>query len=217
MKFDAVIFDMDGVLIDSELYWKDVDKIFFTSKGINLTEEIINFLIGRSEEEVARWLIKNFNLLQTVDGIIEERKKLSDLIYTRNSQPVKGVEELISLIKQSDKKLAVASSSALDRIRLIVDRFSWQKHFEKLVSADSVNSESKPDPGIYIHTAKQLGVEPSLCCVFEDSENGIKAAKGAGMSCVAYHDPRWCVGDNSLADLVIGSYGDNKLFDFLEL
>jgi len=98
----------------------------------------------------------------------------------------------------------------------LVNRFGCQDYFEKIVSVECTGLPGKPDPGVFLHAAKVLVVEPEHCVVFEDAQNGVLAAKAAGMRCIAVPDARWSFGDFSQADLIVDSLADERVMKFLD-
>lgn len=216
-KFQAAIFDMDGVLIDSMLYWIEQDEKFLRTHNVILTEEIIKRFSGRSEEENMNWLKRECRLKESLTELKTARDCFTEQIYTCRSQLMPGVLELMKKIKQGGFKKAVASGAPLNRIKIVVERFGWQDYFDALVSPDHVNFVGKPDPRIYLYTAECLQVAPEKCVVFEDAENGVVAAKKAGMTCIAIPDRRWSFGDFSQADLIVDSLVDERINKFLDI
>ncbi|MFA7654306.1 MAG: HAD family phosphatase [Candidatus Magasanikbacteria bacterium] len=216
-KFKAAIFDMDGILIDSMLYWIEADIEFLKTHGIELTDDMIKYFSGRSERENMCWLKKEFSLSHEIEHLLETRRQVTDKIYSHHTNLMPGVENLISNIKKSGTKLAIASGAPMRQIQLAVNRFGWDKCFDKIVSPDHVDNIGKPDPAIYLHAAKLLGIEPNKCIVFEDAENGVVAAKRAGMYCVAIPDKRWSPGDFSQADLIAQSLEDERIYKLLDI
>jgi len=217
MNFKAAIFDMDGLMIDSMIHWKDCDDGFYSPRGIVVDEKLINRLTGRSMRENLEWMKEVYNLKEDVEDLIQERIQQTDQIYTKLCSKMPGTDELIKILKENSFKQAVASGSSFSRIEIIIDRFGWRDYFEHLISADHVNDKSKPDPGIYLLTAEKLECKPEECVVFEDAENGVIAAKRAGMACIAVLDKRWSFGDFSEADLIVDSLEDKKVFEYLAL
>lgn len=215
MKFKAVIFDMDGVLIDSELHWFRAEIDWLKQYNITLTRGYIAKMTGRSLFECVKILKEDFGLPTAVEKLASQKKKFSDAIYKHQAQAMPGVDALLKKIKNSKLKLAIASGSMLERIEMIVSRFNWKHYFDNLISTDHVNLVGKPNPAIYSYAAKRLKLKPGECVVIEDSVNGLMAAKEAGMSCIATLDKRWSYGDFSRADLIVNSLIDKKIFKFI--
>jgi HAD superfamily hydrolase (TIGR01509 family) len=215
-KFKAILFDMDGTLIDSSLHWVDANKKFIEIFNVPYVRELDKIVDGRSLKEGSQ-IFKDFHKLpHLVEEIMAHKLSTSEAVYTDHALPLVGADDLLRRIKkQNDKKTAVASGASLARIKQIVDRFSWHDYFDTLVSTDHVDYVGKPDPAIFLYTAKELGVLPSECVVIEDSENGLNAAKRAGMKCVVRFDDRWSHGDYSGADLIVNSLDDKNIYDFL--
>lgn len=217
-KFRAAIFDMDGLLIDSMLHWLKLDGQFFADLGLEFDNEIIRYLTGRSVVENVRYLVTKFNLTQTEEEIMKKRSGRFAKVYESECSAMPGVDKLLRLLCDKGSWCrAIASGAPLRCIEIVVNRFNWRDYFDHLISVDHVNQIGKPDPAIYNYTAKQLGLDPSECVVFEDAENGVVAAKLAGMNCIAVLDKRWSFGDFSQADLLVDSLEDKKIFDYLGL
>lgn len=217
MKFKAVIFDMDGVLIDSEVYWFDAEREFFRARGLEFTKDLQLHMQGRSESETAVWLKKEFGWSDTPEEIEEQRRKMSESVYTDKCHPLPGVFDVIKVIKTGGLKTAVVSSSSLQRINIIIGRFGWEGYFDHIISAEEKKTPGKPAPDIYIYASNVLETKPTNCLVFEDSLNGVKSAKSAGMYCVGVADPRWSNFNLGDADLIISSFQDKKVLEFLNI
>lgn len=216
-KFSAVIFDMDGILIDSMLYWIDADIEFLRSHGIDLTDEMIKYFSGRSERENMLWLKETFSLSHELEHLLETRAEITNRIYSHHTNLMPGADALIKKVKSADYRTAIASGAPMRQIMLAAQRFGWEPYFDQIVSPDHIGHVGKPNPKIYTHTAGLLGVAPERCVVFEDAENGVVAAKAAGMYCVAVPDKRWSPGDFSRADLIVPSLEDQRIFEILEI
>ncbi len=217
MKYKAVIFDMDGVLIDSEFHWFEAEMNFLKKYGITMTREIMTKMTGRSLRETVSMIKEEYKLAAPIEELMGEKAAASEAIYEYKAQVMPGAHDLVKTIHAQSGRLAIASGSMLHRIEKIVQRFDLAHYFEHLVSSDHVNYVGKPDPAIYIYTANKLGLDPAHCVVIEDSVNGLKAAKGAGMDCIAVPDPRWSRGNYSEANLIVKGLTDEKIIDFLEL
>lgn len=222
MRFKAVIFDMDGVLIDSMLYWMEADEFYLREIGVNidnqLHEEMVTYMSGRHEDENMPWLQKRLGISDENMGyLLKKREIFARDIYTIKTKIMPGVVKLMKKLKEAGIKMAIASGAPACQVEQAVSRFCWEDDFCVTVSADHVNCIGKPDPAIYLHTAEKLGVGTKDCVVIEDAENGVISAKNAGMKCVAVPDPRWSFGDFSKADLIVKSLEDEKVYDFLGL
>lgn len=215
MSFRAVIFDMDGVLIDSELHWDTVSRDFFEARGVAYHPGVKKPFQGQSLEGAMTLAKKLYGFKDTVEALVADRMAATDHIYEHASLALPGAGELLQQVKTWGYKQAIASGSFLYRIEKIVRRFGWKNYLDALISADHVGNIGKPAPDIYLHTAYVLGVPAKECIVFEDSENGVVAAKAAGMTCVAVTDPRWSHGDFSRADYQVHSLADKQIHSFI--
>lgn len=216
--FKAVLFDMDGVLVDSEIYWKDVEKKFFESNGIKFTKKLHAQIMGTSETDVILWSKKVFNIKKSFKTIKKERDKLSEKIYTDYCRPLPYVNKFIKKLQKKGIKIAIVSSSSFYRIKTVLDKFKWNSFFSNIISAEKIRNsdfKGKPAPDIYLYTSKVLKIKPADCIVFEDSKNGINSAKSAGMKCIQIADPRWNKNKFREADLTVESFNDKRIEDFV--
>ena len=207
---------MDGLMIDSMMHWLDLDEHIFEECGVKLTEDMVRHMTGKSEKENIFWL-KTEHGINLSGEHLDKRRMMVDEIYNKKTQLMPGILDLINKINKSDCKQAIASGAPLRSVQKVVERFGWQDHFTVLVSADDVDHTGKPDPRIFLHTAEKLGIDPKDCVVFEDAENGVVAAKRAGMMCVAVPDERWSYGVFDKADLIVDSLENNEVYKFLNL
>lgn len=212
----SVIFDMDGLLVDSMAHWLELDRYIFKECGLELTQDMIQHMTGRSEKENISWL-KVEHGLDLSEHYLGQRRTMVDDIYNNKTQPMPGVLNLLNRIAKSSYKQAIASGAPLRSVKTVVDRFGWQDNFSALVSAEDVGHVGKPDPSVFLYTAEKLGIDPKDCVVFEDAENGVVAAKRAGMKCIAVPDSRWSFGVFDEADLVVDSLENEEIYKFLSL
>lgn len=206
---------MDGVLVDSMIYYVRADGQFLKTYDIELTKEMMERFPGRSMVENLLWLKEKYKLSESLENLIKKRKEYIADIYTKNTLPMLGARTLTTAIKSAGYKQAIASGAPRFCIDEMVKRFDWQTDFDELVSSDDTCFVGKPDPAIYIYTAKKLGVKPEDCLVFEDAQNGVESAKNAGMSCAAIVGQPWTVGDFSVADWQINSFLDPLVKEIL--
>lgn len=218
MSISAVIFDMDGVLIDSEHHWQQAERALFAGLGIELTDELLVQTRGlRTEEMVAHWNSR-FNL---EDVSPEELMKKYDekMVETMLTEVLlmEGAEEAIRFFREKDLPLALATCSTRAHIEAALERYGLLRYFDLLVSAAD-GMQGKPHPEVYLTTAARLGIDPSRCLAIEDSFFGVIAAKAARMKVVAmpdrseYDQPRF-----GAADLKIKSLNEINEESFLLL
>lgn len=205
----AVIFDMDGLLVDSEPLWVRAEIAVFGGVGVTLTEEDCARTKGlRSDDVVAFWHARS---PWDSPALHEVQTKLcasvADLVRAEG-KALPGVAHAIALARENGRKIALASSSPAIVIRATLERLGLVDAFEVVQSAET-EKLGKPHPGIFLTTAERLGVAPTECLVLEDSLTGVIAAKAARTTCIAVpcdfpeHDPRFVV-----ADAILGSLAD---------
>ncbi len=186
--FHAAIFDMDGLLIDSERTimraWVESAHSF----GISLQPDAYASVVGRAEPESTQILA---SLLGGTEAFLAVRSRAADLLSRENRDPVfalkSGVRELLTLLQSMTVRCAVASSSSAAEIRHRLGAVDVLPHFRAIAGGDEV-PRGKPDPAVYRLAAARLGVPASACLAFEDSENGARAALAAGAQVVLVPD-----------------------------
>jgi beta-phosphoglucomutase family hydrolase len=200
----AVIFDMDGVLVDSEPLHYEAEKKALSRYGLTFNREIHRKYIGYSNERTF-WkdLIKEFGVSLNIETLMMEKKEYfhNHLHKIRLIQPA---YMLLTQLKKTGVSLALASSSSYALINTFLSQFSLEDFFSVVQSGDDVR-HGKPYPDIFLDTAKKMGVKPRNCVVIEDSLNGVKAGHAAGMIVVAVPNEYTKMLDFSLADHVIES------------
>ena len=180
---------MDGLLIDSEPLWQEAEMQIFKQVEILLTPELCLQTKGlRIDEVVNYWYRKypwtNLTLKQVEELIVARVIELIHLI----GKPLAGVDRAIAFVRQKQVKLALASSSSLPIIKAALQKLELANVFSEIYSAE-LEVLGKPYPGVYLTTAKKLGVAPQNCLALEDSLNGVLAAKAAQMKCIAIPEP----------------------------
>jgi HAD superfamily hydrolase (TIGR01509 family) len=208
--FEAVIFDMDGILIDSEPLHLKLEEEIFKEIGANVSLEEHSSFVGTTSHYMWEYIKTKYNIPHTVDELVEiDRKRYFDYISKHDDavKPIEGVDELVKELYSRKIKLAVASSSPIDVIELAVKRLKLKDYFNELVSGDFVK-RSKPYPDIFLYASEKLNVVPEKCIVIEDSNNGVMAAKSAGMKVVGFLNPNSGNQDLKMADMIIQSFYD---------
>ena len=185
----AAIFDMDGLLIDSESLWKEAEINVFRSVGVPLTTEMCRETLGVRLDQVVRHWYGKFPWRGESMKVVEARvlEEVSRLVVER-AQPMPGVRETIEMLDRANFTLAVASSSPMQLIQTALETFRLIENFSVLHSAED-EAQGKPHPAVYFSAMSLLGVDPKNCIAFEDSAPGVLAAKGAGAWVIAVPDP----------------------------
>lgn len=210
-KVDCVIFDMDGVIIDSEELHKKAYYQTFESIGVTVNEELYKTLTGSSTINAFQKLVAHFDLdLDPEKLMLEKRKRYVNFFENDpDLHLVNGVEDLIKYLYVSGKKLVLASSSAMVNIDRVFNRFNLNQYFVGKISGANLK-ESKPNPEIFNKAADIGKTAKTNCIVIEDSDNGVKAANDAGIFVVGYRNP--LAADQTLdkANLVIEMFSELK-------
>lgn len=204
---EAIIFDMDGVLVDSEPHHVAIEKHQFNLNGISISNEEHQKFMGTTSENMWRKIASRYQLERPVEELIEQNQTESLRYF--NELPgipvMPGLVDLLEKLKSKNYPLAVASSSVPEIIELILQKTDLRKYFQVVVSGQEAD-KSKPEPDVFLLAAQKLGVIPKNCMVVEDSENGIKAALAAGMICVAYQSPGVDPKTQEKADIIVKSF-----------
>lgn len=201
---NAVLFDMDGLLIDSEPLWRACEREVFARHGLELTEDDCRGTAGMRIDAVAA----HWKRVRGYDGeslpVSEEIVDAMEVALSTRAVALPGAVELVRLAHEAGYKTAIATSSPMRLAKAVAARFGWQDAFDAVCSAEKL-AHGKPHPEIFLSAARALGAAPSSCVVFEDSLNGVIAAKAASMFCVAVPEQasaRLTVADVMLASLV---------------
>ncbi|OGL65429.1 hypothetical protein A3B21_01730 [Candidatus Uhrbacteria bacterium RIFCSPLOWO2_01_FULL_47_24] len=181
---------MDGVMVDSEVLWGEIEQEFFSRHGIEYHDQFKQYVMGKTQPQVAVFYKKEFNLPQSVEEIIKERVKLLKTIFHKKLKPNPGLEQAITYCQDKGLKLSVASASPRQLIEFVLKIIQMDAVFPVIVSGDEVEY-GKPKPDIFLLAAERLEVPPAACIVIEDSQNGLQAAHAAGMRCIAMPDLRF--------------------------
>ena len=207
MKLNTVIFDMDGLLIDSEPLWKEAAEALFLTYGKQLTTQQYTITTGlRTKEFLAYWF-SYFNLpAAEIDDAERTVVKRVIKLVEQKGKPMPGVQHIINFFLEKNFKIGLASSSPGELISLVIDLLGIGTHLQAISSAADL-AYGKPHPEVYLNCAVKLAVLPGQCICFEDSFNGMIAAKAAKMKCVIvpslqdYRNPVWEAADLKISTL----------------
>lgn len=212
MPLKAVLFDMDGVIVDTEPLHRKAYFKTFNDLGIDVSEDLYTSFTGASTKRVCDTLIHQFHLKQTFEEIAEiKRNYFKDYFYhDEDFDLIPGVKELILHYYDNGIKLILASSATMTTINMVFEKFEMEKYFMGKISGADLK-ESKPHPEVFLLAAEMAGEPVENCMVIEDSTNGILAAHRAEIFCAAYRSPHSKNQDYTLADTVVSDYSDLEI------
>ncbi|MBY0356956.1 MAG: HAD family phosphatase [Candidatus Obscuribacterales bacterium] len=200
----ALIFDMDGVIVDSEPLHLKAYQEFFSAYGIGYKQEENQQFLGCKDIAIADILIKRYNLPLGPKELVQNKEQILCRLLRTDAQPRPGLKRILQEATNLKVPMAVASSATMPAIELVMEVLQVRNYFHHLSSGDEVPN-GKPAPDVFLLAAKRLGVQPADCLVIEDTLNGIKAAKAAGMHCLSIPCAETKHQDHSLADMHLSS------------
>lgn len=202
----AVIFDMDGTLIDSEMIWAKHEFKRFTELIPGWNKEDQKRLAGRSIEDNYKMIHTEYGLDVSLEEYYGYYREMAKVVYGEESSLNPGALELVQAFRELGMKTALATSTMGELVELILGRFQLRELFPVIVTSTEAGGVGKPAPDIYLKTLELLGISADEAITFEDTPNGIKAARAAGIYCVGYvSDPSY---DRGQADQVITDFRD---------
>lgn len=217
-RVQAFIFDMDGVIIDSEPIHSRVKMETFRHFGIDFDESRLSSYMGGTSGLIFKDVVAESGRRDITPEMLTDykHKHYLEILQSGGIDPVEGTRELIRALHEAGVPLGLATSSHPPVMNAILDNFEIRKYFTSVISGGEL-PESKPNPAIYLISAERLGARPEHCCVLEDTTNGIMAAKRAGMYCIAFHNPHSGEQDLSLADRVVEKIAEIDVEELLSL
>ena len=208
MKYKAVIFDLDGTLINSLGVWEKIDAEFLAKRGIPVPSDYANAICALSFRETALYTIDRFSLTDTADELMHEWDEMAIYEYSHHVELKPYAKEYLELLKKENIKTGIATSCSPLLYKPVLSNNGILGFFDVICATDEV-ARNKEHPDIYLYTAKKLGVDPADCLVFEDIPQAIKSAKQAGMTVYGIYD-------SALKDSweYIRLIADGALYDF---
>ena len=202
----AVVFDMDGVLIDSQPLYYEFDVSLLKKFGHEATVDTVIPYSGLTSVDRMTRYKKDFGLTVSVPDLIKMSvDTMREVFSSRCLLPIDGIPELLSFVKNNGVHMGVASSTSHELIDLILQKLDIFMMFDKIISGEDV-AFGKPAPDVYLKAAEAFGLLPADCIAIEDSTAGILSAKSAGFTCIAYRNSY--TSDYSNADIVIDNFHD---------
>lgn len=201
----AVIFDMDGLLVDSEATWSTADREFLAHYGKTYRPIDKSRFMGSGVREFIKFIKKKFAIDGNEEKLLSERMGIFQRLVNKNLKLMPGAKNLLKELSKNGYPLAMATGNTRQMMDLMTENLKIRKYFNVTVSNDEV-PHGKPAPDIFLEAARRLGVKPSQCVVLEDAVNGVLAAKAAGMRAIAVCDQRYNKPESfTEADMVVGS------------
>lgn len=208
-EIQAVIFDMDGVIVDSEPFHVEAEIETMKRNGVDISAGDLAKYLGTTAEFMFEDLIKRYGMNKSWEQLNQEKEAIFLPLLKEKVEPIEGVLELIDFLIKRNLKLALATSSKRDLMDVVLDKFDLGHKFDAVVCADDVE-KSKPDPEIFLKAAKKIAIPPESCLVIEDAPLGVLAANRAGMTSVAYQSRSKYKQDFSKADQIVSKLLDLK-------
>lgn len=215
MTLKAVIFDMDGVLIDSEQFWTQAELDVFSSYGVQVTDDLAAQTKYMTTQEVTEFWYERFPW-ENFDSSELENKVVTRVIEMIQDQDctMSGVQQFIKDLKNKEYKIGLATNAPLRVAHVVLEKLQVRDLFDTVHSSE-FETQGKPHPAVYLTSAKNMGISPEHCIAIEDSQSGLKAAKEAGMQTVIFTNNDASI-DSSLADFKILDFNTGFLPIFSE-
>jgi HAD superfamily hydrolase (TIGR01509 family) len=204
--YKAILFDLDGVLTDSQPLHYDVDIAVMSALGVQINEATVQNYAGMRTHDRFLAFKRDFFLSDDINDIVNIHvNTMRDKLSLADVVPISGVRETLKRLKDEGMTMLVASSSSIDFIESILIKMDIRHYFDHIVSGESM-AHGKPAPDIFIEAAKRSGQHKESCVVIEDSANGVKAAVAAGIDCIGYINESSGVQDLSGAIAVFDNF-----------
>jgi beta-phosphoglucomutase len=207
-KLRGVVFDFDGVIVNSHPVHTRTWKKFLESMGRTVSEKDLRYVLdGRTREDIIRHFFGKLDALTIAE--YGRRKESMFREEAANVQTVKGLEKFLAELSEAQLPLAIASSGSRSRVSFLLNRLGLASRFQVVVTADDV-VRGKPDPEVFLKAARSLNADPADLVVFEDAPSGVRAAMAAGMKCVG-------IASNGPSSILLDAGASHVIQDFCSI
>ncbi|WP_255801609.1 hexitol phosphatase HxpB [Idiomarina loihiensis] len=181
----AAIFDMDGLLIDSEPFWAKAERMVFSSMGVELSDSLCRQTAAMTTREVTEFWYRRFPWKRkSIEDVENDVIDCVDELIRRHGKPMPGAKQIVDSFHRRNYRVGLSTNSPYRLINTVLEKLDIAQCFHGISSSEHVERR-KPDPAVYLSTLQKLKVKPEHCVAFEDSASGVKAAKAAGIKTIA--------------------------------
>lgn len=215
----VVIFDMDGVVVDTEPTYRKINAEIYKELNVSITLEEQFSFVGNGSKIIWTKIKNKGNLTQSVEELMEMSKNRKyDYLSKIDSKivPIDGIENLLSMLEANGFTIAMASSSPRKNIETILSKVKLINYFQYIVSGEDVE-KGKPNPDIFLKAAEKFKAEAQDCTVIEDSNNGVVGAKAAGMKCVGFRNLNSGNQNIDKADIILNAFDEEGINKIIQL
>jgi HAD superfamily hydrolase (TIGR01509 family) len=213
-RFKAVVFDLDGLMFNTEELYQFVGSQLLKRRGKNFDDELLDKMMGRPQRVALQLMIDYHGLDATVADLARETDEVFDEILDERLQCMPGLVELLAALERHNIPKAIATSSGRSFVEQVLERFNFAPRFQFILTGDDV-THGKPHPEIYLKAAERFGFAPEEVLVLEDSSNGCRAAVAAGTFAVAVPGLHSCRHDFSGCALAAETLTDRRIYEAL--
>lgn len=210
-KYEAILFDMDGTLVDSMWMWEAIDVEYLSGFGKELPSDLQKCIEGMSFSETAVYIKNRFQIPDSTDVMKAQWNQMACEKYRHEVPYKKGAEAFLKQCREAGIRLGVATSNSRELVEVAAEALGMYNYFDEILTACEVK-KGKPAPDVYLEVAKRLGVSPEKCLVFEDVLAGVQAGKNAGMTVCAVKDAHSKASEEDIRQLA-----DYYIYDYEEL
>ena len=212
----AVVFDLDGLMFNTEELYQEVGSELLRRRGYAFTQELLDQMMGRPSRVALQIMIDTHTLKATVEELLAETDEIFPDILRARLAPMPGLVELLAALEQNKIPKAIATSSRRTFVDHVLGVFNYAPRFSPILTSEDI-THGKPHPEIYLKAAEQLGLRPNETLVLEDSQNGCRAAVAAGAIAVTVPAAHSRQHDFSGATLIADTLGDPRIYQLLNL